>query len=39
MYCVLGGVPLYWSLIDYTKSVEENTDLMFFAESPIFEGE
>ena len=39
MYCVLVGVPLYWSLIDYTKSVEENIDLMFFAESPIFEGE
>ena len=39
MYCVLGGVPLYWSLIDYTKSVEENIDLMLFAEAPILEGE
>ena len=38
MYCVLGGVPLYWSLINYTESVEENIDLMLFAESPIFEG-
>lgn len=38
MYCVLGGVPLYWSLIDYTKIAVENIDLMFFAESPIFEG-
>ena len=39
MYCIIGGVLLYWSQLDYTKSVEENVYLLFFDESPILEGE
>ena len=39
MYCIIGGVPLYWSQLDYTKSVEENVYLLFFDESSILEGE
>ena len=33
MYTALGGVPYYWSLVDFTKSVAENIDKMFFDDS------
>lgn len=33
MYTALGGVPYYWSLVDFTKSVAENVDLMFFSDN------
>ncbi|MGN1266894.1 MAG: ATP-binding protein, partial [Dorea sp.] len=39
MYCIIGGVPLYWAQLDYSRSVEENVDSLFFSESPILEGE
>ncbi len=39
MYCFIGGVPLYWSQLDYSKTVEENVDSLFFAESPILQDE
>lgn len=39
LYCVIGGVPLYWTYLDYSNSVEENIDRLFFCDSPVLENE
>lgn len=38
-YTVLGGVPYYWGLLDFTKSVAENIDTLFFSENGELAGE
>lgn len=30
MYMYIGGVPFYWSLLDFTRGVAENVDALFF---------
>lgn len=39
LYSIFGGIPYYLSLIDYTKSVAENTDLLLFSENAALKGE
>ncbi|MBQ4291193.1 MAG: ATP-binding protein [Muribaculaceae bacterium] len=39
MYMYLGGVPFYWSLLDFTKGIAENVDELFFTPSAKLKGE
>ena len=39
MYMYIGGIPFYWSLIDFSKGVAENVDDLFFSPSGKLRGE
>jgi len=39
VYCVLGGIPYYLSLLDFNESVAENIDRMFFADEALLKDE
>lgn len=39
MYMYIGGIPFYWSLIDFSKGVAENVDELFFSPSGKLKGE
>ena len=39
LYMVMGGVALYWSLLDKSLSVPQNIDNLFFGKNPELKGE
>ena len=39
MYMYIGGVPFYWSLLDLSKGVADNVDILFFAKNAKLKGE
>ncbi len=39
LYMVMGGVALYWSLLDKSLSVAQNIDALFFGKEPELKGE
>lgn len=39
LYMVMGGVALYWSLLDKSLSVAQNIDALFFGKNPELKGE
>lgn len=39
MYMYIGGVPFYWSLIDFSKGITENVDNLFFMPGAKLQGE
>lgn len=38
-YMIFGGVPYYWSKLDYRFSLAQNIDRMFFSDNAIFKNE
>ena len=39
MYMYVGGIPFYWSLLNFNKGVAENVDELFFTRSARLQGE
>ncbi len=39
MYMYIGGIPYYWSLLDFKKGITENVDDLFFSPSGKLRGE